>query len=266
MEEILNNIIQGNYTKKPFPLIVMNNFLPKDIYNNINKEWPNENLFKNKDIYIQSKKNTKQIIVTNTLTWMNVINKSKSLKQLYDIFSNIKTFKTICQVFKDDLKTHLNVDIINITPKVEFFMCNCNSEYSCNVHIDRRDHIFSILIYPDVIDNNDSRLNIHELINKNVEVYDVFPKEEETKIIKSVKSSQNNALIMFNTPFAYHSVKTFKSINKTSKRRFIYVTYDFDNKDVSVKEKNLGCHTSDIWKKQSKVFSQKRRNEFLSIV
>jgi len=198
MEEIQNNIIQGSYTNKPFPFVIMNNFLPKNIFNNIDKEWPNEDTFKNKDVYIQSKKNNKQIIVTNTQTWNNVMAKSPALKQLYDIFTNIKTFKTICNVFKDDLKTHLDVDIINIIPKVEFFICDCNSEYYCNVHTDRRDHIFSLLIYPDIIDNNDSRLNVHELINKNVEVFDVFPSKDDVILSKSIKSSQNNAIIMFN--------------------------------------------------------------------
>jgi len=261
MEEINNNITQGSYTNKPFPLIIINNFLPKDIYNNIDKEWPNEDIFKNKDVYIQSKKNTKQIIVTNSSTWTKAMNKSPALTQLYDILSNIETFKTICQVFKDDLNTHLNVDITNITPKVDFFICTCSSVYICNIHTDRRDHIFSLLIYCDIINNNDSRLNVHELINKDVEVYDVFPSQDDVILSKSIKSSQNNAIIMFNTPYSYHSVKPFKTIDKTYKRRYLSVTYDFDSKNVDVVEKNKGCLDSNIWKKKIKsIFTKKKKS------
>jgi hypothetical protein len=262
---MIKSIKQGTYIKQPFPVLIMKDFLPNDICKNLNKEWPKKELFQNKDIYIQNKKNTKQIIITNTDTWKKVMKESYTIKRLFDFFNNLNTFKIICNIFKNDIKEHLNINIDNIIPNVKFDISECNSNYNCNIHADRRDHIFSMLIYPDMIDNNNSQLNIYELKDKNALIYDVFPKVEDVNLVQSIKSSHNNALIMFNTPFAYHSVNSYNSKNKNHKRRYIYVSYDYimDNNNITIKSN--GCNNINIWKRESKVFSTIRKNKFLGI-
>jgi hypothetical protein len=252
-----DKIKSSKLNKEPFSSLIIENFISNKDYDNIiNKEWPSNKIFENDDIYTQKIANiNKKIIVTDTNTWKELMNNSPTFKKLYDFFSNIEIYKILCNKFKVDIYKELNIDPTKIIPKVKLDISICNSDYDCKTHCDRREHIFSILIYPDLESNNESYLNLHKNNNKNNKIYDVFP--DTLEISKRIRSSGNKAIFFLNVPYAYHSVDGYKSTKK-HKRRFIYVSYDF--KDI---KKNEGNNNSEIWKSKTKVFSEKRRNIFL---
>ena len=249
MEQILNKI-KNNYSNEPYPHMTIDDFLPQELLLNINKEWNGEYIkrlfehsaFKNED---------KEILISTSThnKWLSLINNSNTFKKIDNIFSNINIYHLLCNVFKNDIKEHIkdDIDITKIIPDIKYFLLKANPSYKCRIHIDNPSHIFSIIMYPDLIDNNNSELSIYEMKNKNVDKYDIYPDEKDFILRKNLKSSNNNAIVFFNSPNAYHSVKPYKCKDEKIQRHYIYVTYTFNKS---------------IWKKPREIFSQERHRNF----
>ena len=102
-------------------------------------------------------------------------------------------------------------------------------------------------MYPDLDDNNDSELSIYEMKNKNVDKYDIYPDKKDFILRKNLKSSNNKAIVFFNSPNAYHSVNPYKCKDGKIQRHYIYITYTFKKS---------------IWKKPREIFSKERHRNF----
>lgn len=235
----------------PFPILIFNNIF------DFNGEWPEDKYFKNDDIYIQNSRNIKKTIVQGTKTWNEIMKKYPVFLKMYNIFNSIDVYKHLYHRFYKHIKKHMTIDIKNIIPKVSMDFNLCETNYDCKIHCDRRDHIFSLLLYPQSNQKNTTSLNIYKLKN-DTEIYEVFVNPTDVKIDKSIDCANGNGVIFLNTPFAYHSVtQTGDIIN--NKRKYIYISYDFD----IVKNKKEGCNKCNIWRKKSCV-NKLRRYSFLN--
>lgn len=256
------------YSKKPFPHIIYKNYLIKSLKNNVNEDFDylmKNNYFENDDVYIQNKKrNNKQIIITNTDTWKKVIEKCKSFKELYKYFNSNKFFNDLLLKFKNDIIEYTNIkeeELIKENIKVNMDISICNNEYFCNIHNDRRDHLFSMLIYPGKKD--ESKLCLYKLKNDNNEYYDTFPEINTLNKVYELESSNNNSIIFLNTGKSYHEVPKINTKNKKYIRKYIYISFDFNKENKKIVKDN-GCNNNTFWKKESRIFEEKRRYNFLN--
>ena len=92
--------------------------------------------------------------------------------------------------------------------------------------------------------------------------FDVFPpKKFEYK--KKFKVYNNTCLIIFNVPWAYHSVSMYKSLVD---RKYFYMVYDFPIIKSGSKFKNRKARYNEnqFWKNGVKIKSLQRKKVFLT--
>ena len=145
---VVKKIRQAKLKNDPFPNLLIENFLPKKIFNNFIPSLPSFNQLHGDNIFIQSKSNTKRSIFYNSSYFKKIMNKNSSFKEVILIFSKIENF--INKKFKEKIAE--NVDEKYSYSKTAF---SCSLSFSIkgylkSPHIDRREHKFHFLYYSEV--------------------------------------------------------------------------------------------------------------------
>ena len=131
--------------------------------------------------------------------------------------------------------------------------------YIKSPHIDRRDHLIHMIFYPYSDPLKGGEICLHKL-NVRQNNFDVFPPKKNLSIKKKFKVYNNTCLIIFNVPWAYHSVSMYKSLVD---RKYFYMVYDFPiiKSGSKIKNRKAGYNENQFWKME-KIKSLQRKNIF----
>ena len=252
--------------KKPFPYLIINNFLNKKKFNNLSKKFPNylfnnikNNVFRN-NIHINHPDFVK--FLNNEKEWTKFIESltgKKFVNYLLKLFKNdfkkfdlnISLDKTYQYLSYNFDRSNLNIiSKIKIGLKLRFFTlrnlllrilgiisiridvqcARSKSGYSLRPHTDQRSKVIVVLFY--LNDMRDARgryisnLNLYKNKSNDPKTWTRHPKKNETTKFKSVHITKNKIIIMLNSKNAYHGVDKFKSKNY---RKFIYLSLSVAN-------------------------------------
>jgi len=255
---VINKINLAKLNTDPFPNLLIKNFLPKKILRDFILNLPSFNQLKGSNIFIQSKSDTKRSIFYKS-KYFNEIMKEKNFKEVILFFSKLE--KTLNEKFKNEISKFVKKEFISKKTK---FSCSISSSikgYLKSAHIDRREHKFYILYYPEIQKNSGGDLKLWK--SKKQNIYDVFPSPKKIKLSKTIKASGNTCLISLNTPFSYHSLTKY---NCNKERKYLYVVFDFptSKKNYKIKQRKIGNNQNIYWKTPVKVFSKNRRINFIN--
>jgi hypothetical protein len=256
---VIKKIKKGKLCTYPFPHILIKNFLPKKLFNEFVKAFPSYYELEGNNIFIQSKSGTKR----------GIFYESRLFKKIY---SNNKNFRNVIKIFKEienEINNKFKEKIAeNVDEKYSYsktaFSCSLSSSikgYLKSPHIDRREHKFHFLYYSEVQKKSGGEVCLwHSKQNK---IYDVFPSKKNIEKAKKILPIPNSCLITLNTPFAYHSVKEYTG---SKERKYFYAVYDFpaQTNNYKLQERKKGNNDNRFWINQVKVFSKKRKLNFIN--
>lgn len=257
---VKSKIANSNLKIKPFPYFTIKNLLPYKELNKLNKILPSFNEIEDQDIYHQVKSDTKKVLLPNSKIYKKLI-KKPSFKKLNSLFEKLKPF--ILKKFDEPIKNFVNKKYQKSHLTFHSVFSLMRKGYYLKPHIDRREHLITILFYPSsqVLKGGDIKLMQLKKNPNKIKNFDVFPATDNLKLGKSFKIKNNFCLFTLNVPWSYHSVSKY---NGKKDRKYFYFVYDFPTKDVGAKLKNRkkGNNQNTFWKSKVSVFSQKRRKEF----
>ena len=253
-------IISSKVKSYPFPYIFIKQLVEKKKLSSLNLILPSFNdLDNNDEVLFQSSSKTKKTILPN----------SKIYKKLYKekIFKN---FNNDLESIKPLIIKKFNSFIIKyVNKKYCRSKLNYHSSYSVmkkgyvkSSHIDRRDHLITLIFYSDSDEKYGGNIQIDKLKNPKNN-FDVFPDKKNIKTIKNYKVPGGSCLIILNVPWAYHSVNKYYG---SKDRKYFYCAYDFQIKKVGSLKKNRkkGFNENTFWKNEVKVQSLIRKEKFFS--
>ncbi len=259
----LNIVIKKLKNKKvetnPFPHILIKNFIPEKLFYNFVKSLPNYNDLEGKNIFIQSKSKTKRSIFYESKFFKKIMKENLYFKEIIFIFKNLEKHLNI--LFKKHLIENINEDYNKLN---SVFSCSFSSSvknYIKSAHIDRREHKYHLLYYPQIQMNKGGEICLWS--SKKKKVYDVFPDKKKIKISKEIIPQPNSCLISLNTPFSYHSVKKYFG---EKERKYLYTVFDFptSNENYKLSKRKKGNNNNVFWKYPVRVFSKKRMLNFVN--
>ena len=259
LKHVIKKIKLSKLEVNPFPSLLIKEFLPKKILNSFILSLPSFEQMKGGDIFTQSKSGTKRSFFYNSKYFKKIMKQNKSLKEVVSIFKEIEII--INKKFENEINKFVKKEFISKKTK---FSCSISSSvkgYLKSTHIDRREHKFHMLYYPEILKDTGGNLNLWK--SKKNKTYDVFPSQTKVKLAKKIKASGNTCLITLNTPFAYHSVTKY---NCNKERKYLYVVFDFptSEKNYKIKQRKTGNNQNIFWKTPVKVFSKARKLNFIN--
>lgn len=257
--EIKKKINSSKLNTKPFPHIVIKNFLPKKTLDELNKTLPNYKDILTKDVICQSTSETKKTIMPDSKIFKSLLKK----KIFNEVNKNLKKIKPlILNKFKNEIFKNVNQNFIYSKIKYNMNFALMKKGYLKSAHLDRRDHLISGIYYPTSNINKGGNLHMCAIIKKE-KFYDVFPSKKNLKVIKNYKINKNFCVFFLNVPWAYHAVSRY---NGNEDRKYFYIDYDFDLKNSSSLSENRkkGLNQNLFWKTPVKVKSLSRKDLFFS--
>jgi len=247
---------------EPFPHIVIENFLPEDVINDLST-LPNYDEIDD-NVYFQDALHTKKSIVDNNHDSVNynmLLENNKTFTLFDSIFKEDNDVKDIIfDKFSKELTSNLTEDYTSFDTSTSINYSVSVPGYSKEIHVDRREHLINILLYVSD-DNNSANLRLWKEINK-TEICDVFPSSDEVELTKTYAPKKNTAVIMINLPWAYHSVDEQQATFLN--RKYIYVVFDFEKTDR--KEDHKDNNDALIWNKKVGVLNESRRQNFINLI
>jgi len=257
--QLQKKIENAKFFSKPYPYLVINNFLAKNYLMELNKILPSYDNLRGEDLLYQSSSKTKKSIFPSSKQF-KILNKKEPFKNLNLAFKNLQTI--LIKKFKKEIINHTKVSLKNIKLSYHFSYSVMKKGYLKSPHIDRRDHLIHGIFYPCSDHLNGGEILINEA-KKKKKIYDIFPKNKDLKINKSFKVKNNFCIFILNVPWSYHSVKEYKSAKD---RKYFYIAYDFKilEKGSITKNRKKGYNSNLFWNNKAKIKSKTRRNIFLS--
>ena len=239
--------------------MIIKNFLPKKILDQLTSSLPSYSELKGNNVFIQSKSDTKRSTFFESEYFKKKLMNKQNLKNVIELFKKVEPI--INQKFVDIIPNYICSDFINVKTTFSCSMSACIKNYIKSPHIDRREHKFHILFYPQIQKNSGGELCIWR--SKDKKMYDVFPEKKNLQLIKKIKATPNTCIITLNTPDSYHSVNKYSGLME---RKYLYVVYDFPSSKINyeLKSRIKGNNDNLFWKKPVKVFSQTRLKKFLA--
>tara|TARA_Y100001980_G_C14534690_1_gene311118 strand:+ start:1103 stop:1852 length:750 start_codon:yes stop_codon:yes gene_type:complete len=241
----------------PYPIIIKEKFLSKNLCNKIIKQIEINNKF---DDHVM---NGRGRINKGSKNFINFVNSSKEIYKFYKDFNNLKFFKKFFSKlqfhYKSKKKWHFNVKIsrfsklnyglqkgnkltVNFQKEKKTNVLNLDMDFSCSsygyqrsAHRDRETRVVNFLIYLNTLKKNDGasfqifKFKKNQKSQKSQKNFPRFPKKNQVQLSKSLIPSAGKLIIFLSTPDSYHGVS--KLISKTKKRFFIYGSYSL-NKPV----------------------------------
>lgn len=255
--EIKKKIIKSKINLKPFPHIIIRNFLPKNTLNKLNDNLPNYDEVETKHIIFQSSSETKKTIMPDSKIFKDLLKKKIFTK----VNTNLKKIKPIIlKKFNDEILKYVEHNFVKSKIKYNMNFALMKKNYLKSPHLDRRDHLISGIFYPTSEKNKGGNLQMYS-VKKKRNYYDVFPSIKNLKIVKDYKINQNFCVFFLNVPWAYHAVS--KYLGK-SDRKYFYIDYDFDLIKSSSETKNRirGLNKNSYWKVPVEIKSLNRKKTF----
>jgi len=259
LNHVIKKIKKSKLYTYPFPHILIKNFLPIKLFNEFSKLLPSYYELEEKNVFTQSMSGTKKGVFYESSFFKKIYSKNKNFRSVIKIFKEIENETN--NKFKKEIKKNVEEKYSNLKTT---FSCSISSSvkgYLKSPHIDRREHKFNFLYYSNIQKKRGGEVCLwHSKKNK---IYDVFPSKKKVKKIKKIAAIPNSCLIMLNTPFAYHSVNKYTG---SKERKYFYAVYDFPahTNNYKLKERKKGNNDNSYWINQVKVFSKKRRQNFIS--
>ena len=253
------NIIKSKLNLKPYPYIFIRNFLDNKTLKKLNNILPSYEDLVSKEILYQSKSQTKKTIMPDSQIYKK-LKANKCFKEFDKLFLKLKPH--ILKKFRTEIKKFVNYSFKDKELKYHSSLSIMKKGYVKSSHIDRRDHLITIIFYANSESSKGGDISIDELKKKS-EVFDIFPKKDEIKSNRIYKVPNNSCLIILNTPSAYHSVTKYRG---NTDRKYFYCVYDFPIKNSGSLKLNRkkGFNKNYFWKNKVDVFSNKRKKIFLT--
>ena len=259
LDKTIHKIKNSQLKLKPFPHIIIKDFIPKKLFLEFTASLPNYHDLNGENIFTQSKSGTKKSIFYESNFFKKIDSKNKHFKEVILIFKKIE--KIINEKFSKEFNKYIKKKYISSKTKFSCSVSSCINNYKKSVHLDRREHKITLLYYPQIQKNYGGNLCLWS--TKKKEIYDVFPPRKNINISKRILPSPNSCVITLNTPDSYHSVTKFTG-NK--ERKYLYAVYDFPTFDdnYKLKERKKGNNQNNFWKLPVKVFSRERMLNFIN--
>jgi hypothetical protein len=242
---LLDKIKKTDIVSYPFPHLIIKNPLSKEYYNNLDKEFPNNDLFLENKKYFENHRynifnhDSKKVHIL----WRNFLNLHSSkffsdqlinlfaddLKKLYPKFfeeynENKYIFGSSHKDFKEKkINLCMSADLAINTPITKIV----NTVRS--PHLDNPKKIITGLFYMRNSKDNSSGgdLEIFKFKNNKIKYYGSAVPKKYVDVITSVPYEDNIMIIFINTPYSIHGV-TDRSPSKYS-RRFSYFSLSSQN-------------------------------------
>lgn len=255
-----SRIIKSKIKTEPYPYIFVKNLLEKETLKKLNNILPKFSELKDNQVLYQSSSKTKKTLMPDSFVYKN-LNKKKIFNNFNLLFKKLKP--VILNKFKKEIIRYVNKNYINSKLNYHSSYSVSKSGYLKSAHIDRRDHLITIIYYVDSDNKNGGDICINKIKNSRKKTFDIFPDKKDIKIHKKYKVTANSCLIILNLPWAYHSVKKYYG---KKDRKYFYCVYDFKiSKSGSLKEnRQKGFNENNFWKHIVQIHSNKRRKNFLS--
>lgn len=253
-------IITSKVKSYPFPYIFIKQLIKKKKLSKLNSILPSFNELNNNDeVLFQSSSKTKKTILPNSKIYIK-LNNEKIFREFNKDFKSLKPF--IIKKFNKYIIKYVSKRYCRSKLNYHSSYSVMKKGYLKSSHIDRRDHLITIIFYSDSDENCGGNIQIDKLKNSKFG-FDVFPNKKNIKTLKSYKVPGGSCLIILNVPWAYHSVSKYFG-NKD--RKYFYCVYDFQIKKVGFLKKNRqkGYNENLFWKEEVKIHSLKRKNKFFS--
>lgn len=243
----------------PFPILIIKNFLPSKLLSELSNSLPSYSNLSGNNIFIQSKSGTKRSVFLESQYFKKFLKRNNNIKKVINLFKILEP--ALNSKFSNIIPRYINKDYINKKTNFSCSFSSCKKNYLKSPHIDRREHKFHILFYPQIQNKSGGEICLWEC--KERKIYDVFPDENKLKLYKTIKASPNTCIITLNTPGSYHSVKKYTG---SVERKYLYFVYDFpcSKENYKLKSRLKGNNKNSFWKYPVKVFSQKRLKKFLA--
>jgi hypothetical protein len=203
---------------------------------------------------------TKKSIVNNNGYYSEFVKKIKELETIDTFIKNNNDLKELLyDKFEDHIKKYSNLnkqDILGTSTEINISVSIPG--YSKEIHVDRREHILNLLCY---FGNCEDNCNLELWKSKEKQVYDVFPKKSDLKLVHSYKPKHNRVVITMNVPFGYHSVS--KQEPNFKNRKMLFASWDIES---GYDRKKGGNNDSTSWKSKNAVLSEDRRFNFMNLI
>ena len=217
-------IIKSKLNLKPYPYIFIKNLLDKKSLKELNQILPSFEDLNSKEILYQSKSQTKKTIMPDSQIYKQ-LKKNKYFKEFDKLFVKLKPY--IIKKFRREINNIVNYPFKDNQLKYHSSFSIMKKGYIKSTHIDRRDHLITIIFYANSDHTKGGDISIDEL-KKKTKIFDIFPKKDEIKSKRIYKVPNNSCLIILNTPSAYHSVTKYRG---NTDRKYFYCVYDFPIKN-----------------------------------
>lgn len=259
IQKFKKKINKSKLCLKPFPHLVIRNFLSKTSLDKLNKVLPSYNDLEKNQVMFQSSSETKKTIMPDSKIFKNLL-KKKIFREVNDNLRKIKPI--ILEKFNNEILKNINSEFVNTNIKYNMNFALMKKGYLKSPHLDRRDHLISGIYYPTTQINIGGNLQMYETIKKNG-TFDVFPSKKNLRIIKNYRIYKNFCIFFLNVPWAYHGVSKY---NGKIDRKYFYIDYDFNlkNSSSSTKNRKKGLNQSSFWKSLVKVKSSSRKETFFT--
>ena len=241
MHSVLKNYKNGKYNSEPFPYIVIDNALPLDYYNQLDKTFPKfQEIIKNQK-YIQNfayRKNASQSLLENNIPeiWKNFIRFHTSFEFVQEVY---KVFMDDIIKFYPPMKNNLLQNDhcgVRFIKKNDFnldaqFVINTPVEKKSSViepHLDNPIEFFAGLLY--MRNNNDDSTG-GNLCTYNFKKNPIFygksrVKNENVTLIEEIEYKPNRLVLFINTLQSLHGVSE-KDISNHY-RKYINIIGEFN--------------------------------------
>lgn len=246
MYSVLQNKSNIQLRTNPFPYFIIDNALPEDLYNKLDKEFPKfEKIIKNDSGTNEYKENTayrynaSRSLVDNDISedWKNFISyhtSSEFTDELFDIFA--EPIKQVYKVEKDKLPNKGNTGV-RFRDKSFFatdcqFVINTPTSGETSViepHLDNPKEFYAALLYMKEKDDDSQggNLTTHAFKDKPSFYGKSRVREEKVNLIEEIKYKKNRLAVFLNTPRSIHGV-TKRSKTK-SYRKYMNIIGEFHN-------------------------------------
>ena len=231
------NLKKIKLIKKPFPILITDNF----IKSNIQKKIINEIL------EMDTNKPVKKVMGGRYQYSNHMFKKNSECNKIFNFFNQNSTFRllfdymnNVSNTFSIDKNSYINFVknrnklhiIINkffpILVKKKFFLemdfSVAKNNYFRKPHHDKDTRILSFLLYLNTTKKiNGGSLEIFKY-NKSNKIFDRFPRRNKLKLIKKIPPKFGKLVVFLSSPDSIHGVEKFVAKNN-EKRIFLYGSY-----------------------------------------
>ena len=259
LNKVIDKIKSAKLETQPFPHLLIKDFIPRSLFLNFADALPNYNDLNGENVFTQSKSETKKSIFYESDLFKEIYSKNKHFKEVILIFKKIE--KSINEKFGVEINKYIKKEFASSKTNFSCSLSSCIKKYKKSAHLDRREHKFHILYYPQIQKNNGGNLCLWKSNKK--KIYDVFPSKDKINLTKKILPLPNSCVITLNTPFSYHSVT--KYLGK-KERKYVYAVYDFPSlkNNYEIKQRKKGNNQNIYWNSPVKVLSKRRMLKFIN--